>query len=95
MITQEKRQAFYNAMEGELAHAKNVHPDCTWPGDDIIFAVSILNEEAGKLTQAANDARLYSEDVNSKDCDVKKYIARVAAMAQRIWVNIPDPAPKA
>lgn len=95
MIIQEKRQAFYNAMEGELADAKCAHPDYTWPGDDIVFAVSILTEEAGKLTQAANDAKLYREDLNSEECDVKKYIARVAAMAQRIWVNIPDPSPEA
>lgn len=90
MITQEKRQAFYNAMEAAFLNAQMLHPDYTWPKDDIVFAVSILNEEAGKLTQSANDSKLYHEDVNSKDCDVKKYIARVAAMALRIWVNIPD-----
>lgn len=87
---QEKRQAFYNAMEEALLYAQTSHPDYTWPGEDIVFAVSILNEEAGKLTEAANDAKLYSEDLNHKDCDVRKYIARVAAMALRIWINIPD-----
>ena len=75
------RDAFFEEVAEEYAYAEGKHPG--WPYD-FIHASAILNEEAGKLTQACIDAT-YSNELRSEAAKarMRKYAARVGAMALR------------
>lgn len=65
----------------ELTEAKAGHPH--WP-DDIIHAVSIMNEEAGESIRAALNYVYENETLD----DVKKELVQTAAMCFRCLENI-------
>lgn len=73
--------AYFSDLLLEYAKAEAKHSG--WPSD-VIHASAILNEEAGKLTQACIDAT-YSCGLSSEDdkARMRRYAARVGAMALR------------
>lgn len=75
-------QEAISQISDELAAAEKKHP--TWP-TDIIHASAILNEEAGKLTQAAIDYHYHNGSLEK----VRSYAARAGAMAVRVLINLP------
>lgn len=72
---------FFDAVVDEYLNAGNKHP--LWPHEDITFAVSILNEEVGKLTRVANDVKAGRLTMDAAAPDLQRYAARVGAMALR------------
>lgn len=77
---------FIARMLGELEYAENKHNG--FPTDRI-HASAILNEEAGKLTQACIDAE-YGAIPQVEALDrMEKYAARVGAMALRFYNSLP------
>ena len=77
---------FMKDVAGEYRTAVAKCPD--WPVD-AIHATAILSEEAGKLTRSANDhVHGLTPDVDTRE-NIKRYAARVTAMAFRIYENIP------
>ena len=72
---------FFGAVVDEYIKASNKH--LLWPHKDITFAVSILNEEAGKLTRIANDVKAGRLTMDKAAPDLQRYAARVGAMALR------------
>ncbi|MFP7610172.1 hypothetical protein [Serratia quinivorans] len=75
-------QEAISQISDELAAAEKKHP--TWP-TDTVHASAILNEEAGKLTQAAIDYHYHNGSLEK----VRSYAARVGAMAIRVLINLP------
>jgi hypothetical protein len=76
------RSVALTQIKEELAAAEKKHP--TWP-KDTVHASAILNEEAGKLTQAAIDYHYHNGSLEK----VRSYAARVGAMAIRVLINLP------
>jgi len=76
------KAAFLSQVNEEYAYAEKKHPG--WPSD-AIHASAILNEEAGKLTQACIDARYHNDGLSPENPKARmlRYAARVAAMALR------------
>ena len=72
---------FFRSVEDEYLKAETKH--LLWPAEDITFAVSILNEEAGKLTRVANDVKAGRLTLDDAHPDLLRYAARVGAMALR------------
>lgn len=72
---------FFSAVVDEYLKAEAKHT--LWPHEDITFAVSILNEEAGKLTRVANDVKAGRLTLDEAVPDLQRYAARVGAMALR------------
>ena len=67
----------------EYCSACKIHP--VWP-DDIIHAVSIMNEESGESIRAALN---YVYEEGNLD-DLKKELIQTAAMCVRCLINIKD-----
>jgi hypothetical protein len=82
VISREVIQEATTQIKDELAAAENKPP--TWP-KDTVHATAILNEEAGKLTQAAIDYHYHNGSLEK----VRSYAARVGAMAIRVLINLP------
>lgn len=80
------RSVAITQIKEELAAAEKKHP--TWP-TDTVHASAILNEEAGKLTQAAIDFHYHSGSLEK----VRSEAARVGAMAIRVLINLPYAKP--
>lgn len=79
-------ETFFQGVMAELAYAEDKHKG--WPTTDAVHAVSIVNEEVGKLTRACND---YTFGLPGSDpLDTRKYALRVAAMALRFYSSLPD-----
>lgn len=77
---------FIAKMLGELQYAEEKHNG--FPTDRI-HASAILNEEAGKLTQACIDAE-YGAIPREEALDrMEKFVARVGAMALRFYNSLP------
>lgn len=77
---------FFARMLGELEYAEKKHSG--FPSDRI-HASAILNEEAGKLTQACIDAE-YGAVPREEALDrMEKYALRVGAMALRFYNSLP------
>lgn len=76
------RSVAITQIQEELAAAEKKHP--AWP-TDTVHASAILNEEAGKLTQAAIDYHYHNGSLEK----VRSYAARVGAMAVRVLINLP------
>lgn len=72
---------YFDDIVAEYFKAEDKHPG--WPSEDITFAVSILNEEAGKLTRIVNDVRAGRLTVDEARPDLRLYAARVGAMGLR------------
>jgi len=86
-ITEEQKE-FFSAVLEELSRAEEKHKG--WP-DDAVHAASILNEEAGKLTQACNDYTFCNIACPHDPYDrmIKKAVS-TAAMALRFWHGMGD-----
>ena len=65
----------------ELREAQAKYPD--WP-DDIIHAVSIMNEEAGESIRAALNHVYHDEDIEL----LKSELVQTAAMCIRCLINL-------
>lgn len=77
---------FFARMLGELQYAESKHN--SFPTDRI-HASAILNEEAGKLTQACIDAE-YGNLPREEAIDrMEKFALRVGAMALRFFNSLP------
>lgn len=78
---------FFSRMLGELEYAEKKH---TGFPTDYIHASAILNEEAGKLTQACIDAEYAAIPGDEAAIDrMEKYALRVGAMALRFYNSLP------
>ena len=69
------------AVEAELCRAKQKWPEYY---DDIIHAVSVINEESGEAVQAALDMTYDNGDIEK----VKAEVIQTAAMCFRFLENI-------
>ena len=77
---------FIARMLGELQTAEAKHN--SFPTDRV-YASAILNEEAGKLTQACIDFELGNMDPVEAYARMEKYVSRVGAMALRFYNSLP------
>lgn len=77
----EQPKDYFDDIVVEYFKAEEKHPG--WPREDITFAVSILNEEAGKLTRIANDVQAGRLNLEDARADLKRYAARIGAMGLR------------
>lgn len=84
----EQANGFVEGMITELAYANGKHPG--WPADDAVHASAILNEEAGKLTQASIDHTYGYFPTGGTTARMKQKALRVAAMALRFYASIPE-----
>lgn len=84
----EKADGFAEGMIAELAYANGKHSG--WPTDDAVHASAILNEEAGKLTQACIDHTYKHCPAEDTAARMEQKALRVAAMALRFYASIPD-----
>lgn len=84
----EQANGFAEGMVTELAYANGKHPG--WPADDAVHASAILNEEAGKLTQASIDYTYGHFPAGETAARMKQKALRVAAMALRFYASIPE-----
>ena len=84
----EQANGFADGMFAELAYANGKHPG--WPEDDAVHASAILNEEAGKLTQASIDHTYGHFPAGDTAARMKQKALRVAAMALRFYASIPE-----
>jgi len=73
----------YKNIEKEYLKAIIKHP--YWP-DDIIYSVSIMNEESGESIRAALN-HIYEDGTKE---EIIKEVTQTAAMCVRILVNIND-----
>ena len=87
----EHQKTFFDGVLAEYAYAENKHQ--SWPSGDAVHAASILNEEAGKLTRAANDYTFGLLPPTEAGPDLRKYAMRVAAMAMRFCDSLPEYKP--
>jgi hypothetical protein len=78
----EEQKDFFGAVLEELIRAEKKHK--SWP-DDAVHAASILNEEAGKLTQACNDYKFCNSVPHDPYDRMNKKAVSTAAMALRFW----------
>ena len=78
----EEQKDFFAAVLEELSRAEEKHKG--WP-EDAVHAASILNEEAGKLTQACNDYKFCNSTANAPYDRMNKKAVSTAAMALRLW----------
>lgn len=77
-----EQKDFFGAVLEEMSRAEEKHKG--WP-DDAVQAASILNEEAGKLTQACNDYK-FGDGTSPDSYDrMNKKVVSTAAMALRFW----------
>ena len=65
----------------EYSRAIDLHP--YWP-DDIIHAVSIMNEESGESIRAALNYEYEDQSIE----EIKKEVIQTAAMCIRVLVNL-------
>jgi hypothetical protein len=79
-MSQENETAISKILE-ELDRATNKHPE--WP-DDIIHAVSIMNEESGEAIRAALDHVYAGKPLD----EVKKELIHTGAMVIRCLINL-------
>lgn len=77
---------FVVRMLGELQYAEGKHNG--FPSDRI-HASAILNEEAGKLTQACIDAHYGAIPEDEAIDRMEKFALRVGAMALRFFNSLP------
>lgn len=77
---------FFNKTLDALAYAENKHK--SFPTDRI-HASAILNEEAGKLTQACIDYEYGNITREEAQARMEKYVARVGAMSLRFFQSLP------
>jgi hypothetical protein len=77
---------FFNSVLDELSYAESKHNG--FPTDRI-HASAILNEEAGKLTQACIDFEYGKTAGEEGNKNMARYAARVAAMALRFYQSQP------
>ncbi len=73
---------FFGAVLEEVTSAEAKHKG--WP-DGAVHAASILNEEAGKLTQACNDYTFHLRVPHDPYDRMAKKAVSTAAMAMRFW----------
>ena len=78
----EEQKDFFAAVLEELSRAEEKHKG--WP-EDAVHAASILNEEAGKLTQACNDYKFCNSTAHAPYDRMNKKAVSTAAMALRLW----------
>ena len=78
----EEQKDFFGAVLEEMSRAEEKHRG--WP-DDAVHAASILNEEAGKLTQACNDYKFGNSGAGDPYSRMDKKAVSTAAMALRFW----------
>lgn len=78
----EEQKDFFGAVLEELIRAEEKHKG--WP-EDAVHAASILNEEAGKLTQACNDYTFCNSASHDPYDRMNKKAVSTAAMALRFW----------
>lgn len=76
----DNHKSFFDEVEDEYCKAEIKHAG--WPHDHI-HACAILTEEAGKLTQACNDAQTGDIPEAEAKEKMRMYAARVGAMALR------------
>lgn len=86
--TSAQASGFFEGMVAEIAYANYKHP--SWPADDAVHASAILNEEAGKLTQASIDHANGHFSAKETTARMKEKALRVAAMALRFYSSIPE-----
>lgn len=84
----EQAKDFTEGLLKELAYANHKHPG--WPVNDAVHASAILNEEAGKLTQASIDHAYGHCPEEETTARMKEKALRVAAMALRFYVSLPE-----
>lgn len=80
-MTKEQKD-FFGAVLEEMGRAEEKHK--RWP-EDAVHASAILNEEAGKLTQASIDYVYRSGMLSDPYERMNKRAVSVAAMALRYW----------
>ena len=78
----EEQKDFFGAVLEEMSRAEEKHKG--WP-DDAVHAASILNEEAGKLTQACIDYKFGNSVAGDPYDRMNKKAVSTAAMALRFW----------
>lgn len=77
---------YIDAVSDALAYAEKKHKG--FPTDRI-HASAILNEEAGKLTQACIDYEYGNITREEAQARMEKYVARVGAMSLRFFQSLP------
>ncbi|CAK7025081.1 MAG: hypothetical protein DELT_02547 [Desulfovibrio sp.] len=78
--------AFLDGTLGALEYAEGKHDG--FPTDRI-HASAILNEEAGKLTQACIDAEYGKLSPEEAQAKMEKFVFRVGAMTLRFYSSLP------
>ncbi|WP_027188209.1 hypothetical protein [Desulfovibrio cuneatus] len=82
-----QKDDFFGNMLGELQYAEEKHG--TYP-KDVIHGCAILNEEAGKLTQACIDYTYGHIPRAEAYANMEQYALRVGAMAHRFYSGMPS-----
>lgn len=88
MDTMNTHDDYFSLMLGELAYAEKKHRG--YP-QDVVHCSAILNEEAGKLTQACIDYSYAPTPESRREAfdRMEKFSLRVGAMSLRFYNGMP------